>query len=147
MAPLFLKALTGLRRLRSSLNATELHQSSTGSSFAWLTAYFATNLALTIYNKLVLAGNFPFPYTLTAIHCFFGTLGSYICLKQGMFNRARLTYGDTALVTLFSVLYTVNIIVSNLSLYVSYGTNLIVDSSSQSHSIKSYDLPHLCSSS
>jgi len=112
----FLKALTGLNQLRSSLNATGLHQLSSGSSFAWLTAYFALNLALTIYNKLVLAGNFPFPYTLTAIHCLFGTLGSYICLNQGIFSRVRLTYRDTALVSLFSVLYTVNIIVSNLSL-------------------------------
>jgi Triose-phosphate Transporter family len=109
MEPIF---LTRSSQLGSSLD----------SSFAWLSAYFTFNLSLTIYNKLVLAGNFPFPYTLTAIHCFCGTLGSYICLKQGIFKRVGLTYRDTALVSLFSVLYTVNILVSNLSLYASYCT-------------------------
>jgi hypothetical protein len=87
------------------------------SSFTWLTAYFVCNLALTIYNKLVLAGDFPFPYTLTAIHCFFGTVGSLVCLKSGVFSQIRLTQRETAIVVLFSVLYTINIIVSNVSLF------------------------------
>ena len=121
MESLLSKALS---QPKSWLNLFELRRVSADPSFAWLTTYFVLNLALTIYNKLVLAGNFPFPYTLTAIHCLFGTLGSHICLKQGIFKRARLTSRDTALVTLFSVLYTVNIIVSNLSLYVSHATKI-----------------------
>ena len=136
-----------LNQLRSGLNSFELRRVSSSPSFAWLTAYFVLNLALTIYNKLVLAGNFPFPYTLTAVHCLFGTLGSHICLKQGIFTRAKLTTRDTALVTLFSVLYTVNIIVSNVSLYASHATKLIIDSSSQFRSIRLYDLRRPCSSS
>src|SRR5947207_1190160 len=106
-----------LNRLNSSLAANS-HSFSPSSSYTWLIAYFAFNLALTIYNKLVLAGSFPFPYTLTAVHCLFGTVGSAICYKKGVFSQARLTKRETILVGLFSGLYTINIIVSNVSLYV-----------------------------
>lgn len=87
-------------------------------SAAWLAAYFISNLALTIYNKLVLAGNFPFPYTLTAVHCLFGTIGSWICLSHGVFVQARLKGNEVVHIVLFSGLYTINIIVSNVSLCV-----------------------------
>src|SRR5204863_8756315 len=87
------------------------------NSFIWLLAYFGFNLALTIYNKVVLAGNFPFPYTLTAVHCFSGAVGSSLCLERGIFNQARLTKRENVIVILFSMLYTINIIVSNVSLY------------------------------
>ena len=70
-----------------------------------------------MYNKLVLAGNFPFPYTLTAVHCLFGAGGSLLCLKRGVFTQAKISQIDTVLVILFSGLYTINIIVSNVSLY------------------------------
>lgn len=86
------------------------------SSFLWLIAYFVCNLVLTIYNKVVLAGDFPYPYTLTAIHCLFGTAGSLVCLKRGLFKPERLTQMETGIVVLFSGLYTINIIISNLSL-------------------------------
>jgi hypothetical protein len=89
---------------------------SASESFAWLSGYFVSSLALTIYNKLVLAGDFPFPYALTAVHCLFGTLGSWICLQRGLFSQARLSRRETGLVILFSGLYTINIIVSNVSL-------------------------------
>lgn len=95
---------------------------------AWLTAYFACNLALTIYNKIVLAGDFPFPFVLTAIHCFFGAVGSLVCLKRGMFIQVRLTQAEAAIVVLFSGLYTVNIIVSNVSLFPNTSIWLIIDS-------------------
>jgi hypothetical protein len=102
----------------SPFHATNSFTLSTESSMTWLFAYFASNLALTIYNKLVLAGNFPFPYTLTAVHCLFGTLGSTFFLKRRAFAQARLSMKETILVVLFSALYTINIIVSNVSLYV-----------------------------
>jgi hypothetical protein len=107
-----------------------------GSTFSWLLAYFFFNLALTIYNKLVLAGNFPFPYTLTAVHALSGTIGSWICLKQGVFTAARLTRRETIQIVLFSGLYTINIIVSNVSLYAFFATKLTVDTLSQYPSIK-----------
>src|ERR1700738_4807910 len=87
------------------------------SSFAWLFAYFFFNLALTIYNKCVLAGNFPFPYTLTAVHAFSGSVGSYICWKRGVFSMATLTARETVQIIMFSGIYTVNIIMSNVSLF------------------------------
>jgi len=85
------------------------------------------NLILTMYNKIVLANNFPFPYILTAIHCFFVTAGSLICLKAGVFTRAQLTQSDAVIVI---GLYTFNIVVSNVSLYISCGRGLIVGMSS-----------------
>lgn len=45
------------------------------STPAWLTLYFVFNLGLTLYNKSVLV-RFPFPYTLTALHAFCGTVGT-----------------------------------------------------------------------
>lgn len=114
---------------------------SPSSSFSWLIVYFAFNLALTIYNKLVLAGSFPFPYMLTAVHCLFGTLGSSICLKNGVFNQARLTQRETIAIGLFSGLYTINIIVSNVSLYFTFLIELIIiDNLSRFHFIKLFDL-------
>lgn len=50
----------------------------------WLFLYFLFNLGLTLYNKLVLV-RFPFPYTLTALHTFAGTIGSYIAMELGYF--------------------------------------------------------------
>src|SRR5271154_7200857 len=85
---------------------------------SWLLAYFACNLVLTIYNKLVLAGDFPFPYTLTAIHCLFATIGSWACLRSGGFSQARLSQRESIIIFLFSAIFTVNILVSNVSLYI-----------------------------
>jgi hypothetical protein len=116
------------------------------SSLSWLIVYFVFNLTLTIYNKLVLAGGFPFPYMLTAVHCLFGTMGSSICLKKGAFIQAQLTWSETLMVGLFSGLYTINIIVSNVSLYVEIEIELTIDTLSLFHFIKLFDPRHLYSS-
>lgn len=81
----------------------------------WLLLYFVFNLTLTLYNKLVLV-RFPFPYTLTALHTFSGTLGSYLAMELDYFTPANLSKRETFLLSLFSLLYTINIAVSNLSL-------------------------------
>ncbi|KAF8462474.1 triose-phosphate transporter family-domain-containing protein [Gautieria morchelliformis] len=81
----------------------------------WLLLYFLFNLALTLYNKLVLV-RFPFPYTLTALHAFAGTLGSYIAMELHYFTPVRLSPRESALLAAFSLLYTINIAVSNISL-------------------------------
>lgn len=52
----------------------------------WLSLYFFFNLALTLFNKMVLV-KFPFPYTLTAIHALFGSIGCYILHERGVFVR------------------------------------------------------------
>ncbi|KAJ7723821.1 hypothetical protein B0H14DRAFT_3118363 [Mycena olivaceomarginata] len=59
--------------------------------------YFCFNLSLTLYNKGVLV-SFPFPYTLSALHALFGTLGGALLAQRG------------------SWLYAINIVVSNVSL-------------------------------
>ncbi|EGO01028.1 hypothetical protein SERLA73DRAFT_179063 [Serpula lacrymans var. lacrymans S7.3] len=81
----------------------------------WLVLYFCLNLGLTLYNKVVLI-RFPFPYTLTAIHALCGSIGGYILLGHGVFTPAKLKDKDNRALIAFSVLYTVNIAVSNLSL-------------------------------
>lgn len=54
------------------------------SGMVWLALYFAFNLGLTLYNKIVL-GRFPYPYTLTALHALCGTLGSWGCMRRRVF--------------------------------------------------------------
>ncbi|KAL5487472.1 hypothetical protein ACEPAI_5580 [Sanghuangporus weigelae] len=86
-----------------------------GSQALWLTLYFLSNLSLTLYNKFVLV-RFPFPYTLTALHALCGAVGGYILMERGVFEPRTLSTSESAVLVAFSVLYTVNIAVSNLSL-------------------------------
>ncbi|EJD52087.1 TPT-domain-containing protein [Auricularia subglabra TFB-10046 SS5] len=88
----------------------------------WLGLYFVFNLSLTLYNKArarrhagVLV-RFPFPWTLTALHAFCGSVGGYMLLEQGYYVPARTTRRDNWTLLCFSVLYTVNIAISNVSL-------------------------------
>lgn len=117
---------------------------SRGSSYNWLLAYFFFNLALTIYNKVVLNGNFPFPYTLTAVHAFCAAIGSWLCLEQHVFSMPQLRARESVQIILFSVLYTINIITSNVSLYVLYRLALTVDTWSPFLSIKLFDPRRRC---
>ena len=59
----------------------------------WLTLYFCFNLGLTLYNKGVFIP-FPYTYSLTAIHSFFGTIGGIILLQAGVFTPAKLFMVD-----------------------------------------------------
>ncbi|KAL8766943.1 MAG: hypothetical protein Q9209_006424 [Squamulea sp. 1 TL-2023] len=80
-----------------------------------LVIYFAFNLGLTLYNKAVMI-KFPFPFLLTALHALSGMVGTQVLLSRGVFNLKNLTNRDTALLSAFSILYTANIAVSNVSL-------------------------------
>ncbi|KAF7293001.1 TPT domain-containing protein [Mycena indigotica] len=86
------------------------------SSAFWLSMYFCFNLGLTLFNKRVLVG-FPFPYTLSALHALFGTIGASILAKHGYFVPSRLNTRETIVLAAFSMLYAVNIAVSNISLH------------------------------
>ncbi|KAG5636880.1 hypothetical protein H0H81_006542, partial [Sphagnurus paluster] len=81
----------------------------------YLALYFTLNLSLTLYNKSLLI-NFPFPYTLSALHAFCGSIGSYILVRSGSTPVPRLNAQETLVLLAFSGLYTINIIVSNVSL-------------------------------
>ena len=103
----------------------------------WLALYFVLNLWLTLYNKSVLI-QFPFPYTLTALHALCGTIGASLLLRLqrpdssdstlmdgttkkpswSFFRKITpdLTLGESIVLLFFSMLYTINIVVSNASL-------------------------------
>lgn len=87
----------------------------TDSRSFWLILYFFFNLGLTLYNKGVLV-RFPFPYTLTAIHALFGSLGAAILAHFRVFTPPKLRGNETTVLLVFSVLYSINIVVSNVSL-------------------------------
>ncbi|KAI7888194.1 triose-phosphate transporter family-domain-containing protein [Mucor mucedo] len=86
------------------------------SGYMWLGLYFILNLSLTLYNKIVL-NNFKFPYSLTAIHTLCGSVGCYILYAMGVFTPAKLGDRENLIMVMFSVLYTINIAISNVSLH------------------------------
>ena len=81
----------------------------------WLVSYFVLNLALTLYNKVLLA-SFPYPYTLTAIHALFGLVGGTCLRLRAVYQQKSLWGSDYVLLVAFSVLYSINIAISNASL-------------------------------
>jgi len=82
----------------------------------WLALYFFFNLSLTLYNKVVLV-HFPYPYTVTALHALCGTIGGWSLLAQGLFVQKRLSASDSMALVMFSILYAMNIAISNVSLH------------------------------
>ena len=60
--------------------------------------------------------NFPYPYALTAVHCLSGTIGTMACAWLKVFKPPRLTRDEKVIIVMFSFLYSINIVVSNLSL-------------------------------
>ncbi|KAH6910579.1 triose-phosphate transporter family-domain-containing protein [Coprinopsis sp. MPI-PUGE-AT-0042] len=88
------------------------------SPTVWICMYFVLNLCLTLYNKYVLI-RFPFPYTLTALHALCGTAGTFIMFTLELTSEPaipNLRFREMMVLVLFSMLYTVNILVSNASL-------------------------------
>jgi hypothetical protein len=81
----------------------------------WLILYFILNLALTLYNKVVLV-SFPYPYTLTAVHALFGLVGGASLRLRNVYQPKSLWGSDHIVLVAFSILYSVNIAVSNASL-------------------------------
>lgn len=81
----------------------------------YLFLYFGFNLGLTLYNKSLLV-HFPFPYTISATHALCGSIGSTVLIRAGSSPPPRLNLRESLILLAFSVLYTVNIIISNLSL-------------------------------
>ena len=90
---------------------------STRAKLTQLGFYFLCNVALTIYNKLIL-GKFPHPWLLTALHTGSASIGCYILRMRGTIPRTQLDWNEGMTLLAFSVLFTVNIAISNVSLYV-----------------------------
>lgn len=53
---------------------------------------------------------------MTGLHALSASAGCYIALEREMFVPARLTQKESIMLGAFSVLYTINIAVSNISL-------------------------------
>jgi len=81
----------------------------------WLILYFILNLSLTLYNKVLLV-SFPYPYTLTAVHALFGLVGGTSLRLRNVYQPKSLWGSDHIVLVAFSILYSVNIAVSNASL-------------------------------
>jgi hypothetical protein len=81
----------------------------------WLTLYLCLNLALTLYNKTLLV-SFPYPYTLTAIHALFGLAGGTYLQLRNVYQPKSLCGSEYLVLVAFSILYSVNIAISNASL-------------------------------
>ncbi|CAO3590790.1 unnamed protein product [Absidia cylindrospora] len=83
----------------------------------WLGLYFFFNLTLTLYNKVILSlFDFPYPWTLTAVHTLCGAIGSFMFWKADLFTPTQLGDCENMVMLMFSVLYTINIAISNVSL-------------------------------
>ncbi|KAJ5693454.1 hypothetical protein N7462_002877 [Penicillium macrosclerotiorum] len=104
-----------LKLERTQKSAEPEYQSPTTLKFIWLTAYFGLSMALTIYNKLIL-GSFKAPWLLTCLHTSFSAIGTFILLKLGYFKLSKLQTREHLILVAFSVLFTSNIAMSNLSL-------------------------------
>ncbi|KAI0795512.1 triose-phosphate transporter family-domain-containing protein [Abortiporus biennis] len=62
-------------------------------------------------------GEFPFPYTLTALHALCSSIGGAILRLRGYYQPKRLSGKSELALAGFSILYAVNIAVSNVSLH------------------------------
>ncbi|KAI8073345.1 triose-phosphate transporter family-domain-containing protein [Gongronella butleri] len=103
--------------MASDSNLSTRQKSPLDSSFTWLAMYFVFNLSLTLYNKIILQlYEFPFPWTLTGVHTMCGAIGSYLFWRADVFTPSQLGERENIVMILFSVLYTINIAISNVSL-------------------------------
>ncbi|KAJ5102179.1 Drug/metabolite transporter [Penicillium alfredii] len=105
------------KKTRSSVELE--YRTSTTEKFVWLSAYLLFGMLLTIYNKLVLQkvkALFNCPWFLTGMHSAFASVGTLVLLKLGYFKLSTLSQRDHWSLLAFSMLFTVNIWMSNVSL-------------------------------
>ncbi|KAI9886191.1 MAG: hypothetical protein M1823_001987 [Watsoniomyces obsoletus] len=86
------------------------------NKYRQLAIYFVMSLILTILNKFVLS-NCPYPYMLTALHAASGMLGCHALLRRGYFTLSSITSAEQRTINVFSLLYTANVALSNVSLH------------------------------
>ncbi|KAJ1504049.1 UAA transporter, partial [Coelomomyces lativittatus] len=86
--------------------------------YVWLFLYFLCNLVLTLHNKFLMSlYHFSLPYSLTGIHALFAFLGCGVCHWCQLFPVTRFSYHEYKWIGAFSILYTLNIALSNASLH------------------------------
>ena len=80
-----------------------------------LAVYVLLSLLLTISNKAFLI-RFPYPWLLTAMHAGSTTVGARMLLAHGAYQLTEMSRGDSFVLFALSLLYTVNVAISNVSL-------------------------------
>jgi len=105
----------------------------TGTKVAYLSLYFLLNILLTIYNKAMLgkvceflihsprnnlltSKKFAYPWLLTTLHTGSASIGCYVLVLRGIFKLTKLSRRDNTILITFSLLFTINIAISNVSL-------------------------------
>ncbi|MCJ1478779.1 UAA transporter [Lambiella insularis] len=112
-------------RIRSSFNLRESQKVAVGMAdgsaevpaavkYKYLACYFLFNLGLTLFNKAIM-NEFPYPYLMTAHHAFTAWIGTSVLLSRGYFTLSQVG-GSKVKLHGFSLLYTINIAISNASL-------------------------------
>lgn len=99
-----------------SVNLSCLSSPSAGS--LWVVFYFAANFILTLHNKYVLSSlEFNCPWALTSMHILLSGLGSYIIMGPSKKDSTEEQKSLSPLkLILFSLLYSLNIALSNISM-------------------------------
>ena len=103
-----------------------------------MTAYFLTNLILTLHTKWLLSKtDFKFPWCISGLHILISGVGSVLVIKLGNFSHKfdglnwwrRWKRRDIMNILLFSTIYSINIGMSNLSMkYVSLALHQVTRS-------------------
>lgn len=81
----------------------------------YLGLYFILNLGLTLSNKAVMQ-KAKFPWTLTVLHTTSTSIGCLAFLAMGKMKLTKLGTKENLILVAFSVLFTMNIAISNASL-------------------------------
>jgi hypothetical protein len=104
-----------MQRFLFSTNPMAKSILSSTSPYKCLALYFVLNLFLTLFNKAILL-DFRFPWTLTAVHTLCSAIGATVLWLGGSFKPTKLSFQENLVMLVTSVLYTINIAISNVSL-------------------------------
>eukprot|EP01055_Gregarina_sp_Pseudo9_P004124 Gregarina_sp_Pseudo_9__4123@NODE_426_length_2857_cov_41_985806_g403_i0_p1_GENE_NODE_426_length_2857_cov_41_985806_g403_i0NODE_426_length_2857_cov_41_985806_g403_i0_p1_ORF_typecomplete_len460_score115_72TPT/PF03151_16/1_7e55UAA/PF08449_11/7_4e19EamA/PF00892_20/6_6e06EamA/PF00892_20/0_067SLC35F/PF06027_12/2_1e03SLC35F/PF06027_12/3_4e05SLC35F/PF06027_12/12CRTlike/PF08627_10/0_00086Nuc_sug_transp/PF04142_15/0_0025TMP_2/PF06791_13/0_043PUNUT/PF16913_5/5_9_NODE_426_length_2857_cov_41_985806_g403_i0127 len=90
-----------------------------GVANLYFIAWFALNIVITLSSKAMFSNfKFPYPMMLTAVHCAVTGLGSQLAAWLGTYKAVRITPQQLAGLGVFSLVFTVNIWLSNYALLV-----------------------------
>lgn len=103
------------REANTHANLATEHTIPLRSKLLFLAAYFALNLGLTLSNKALL-GKAKFPWLLTTLHASSTSIGCFLWMGFGSLKLTRLGRQENLVLVAFSVLFTLNIAISNVSL-------------------------------
>eukprot|EP00039_Didymoeca_costata_P020069 m.339949 g.339949 ORF g.339949 m.339949 type:complete len:331 (-) comp19045_c0_seq1:70-1062(-) len=100
------------------MGASSVIEATNMKGTVWLTIYITTSLGVTLLNKALFSTyNWPYPTSLALLHYTFTSVGSLFIVRFARFvEPAVLDWGTHFKIFLFSVLFNVNIWMSNYTL-------------------------------